>query len=175
LINKILAIWDEAEAAFRTATEMDPQLAQAWLVLSQIREARGDKPGTEAALTAAIAASPRNIELLLARADYAMRSQRADDALAWYRRAVALDEKRADIWLGMGIAAIYASKPDLALDYGEKAAALAPQDPQPLVVKAMAHAMLGQTAQARQDAERARALSPGLQLPQELERLIAPQ
>ena len=25
--------WDEAEAAFRTATEMDPQLAQAWLVL----------------------------------------------------------------------------------------------------------------------------------------------
>ena len=167
--------WDEAETAFRTATEMDPQLVQAWLVLSQIREARGDKPGTEAALTAAIAASPRNIELLLARAEYAMRSQRADDALAWYRRAVALDEKRADIWLGMGIAAVYANKPDLALDYGEKAAALAPQDPQPLVVKAMAHAMLGQTAEARQEAERARAISPGLQLPQELERLLAPQ
>ena len=64
---------------------------------------------------------------------------------------------------------------DLALDYGEKAAALAPQDPQPLVVKAMAHAMLGQVAEARQEAERARAISPGLQLPQELERLLAPQ
>ena len=36
--------WDEAETAFRTAAEMDPQLVQAWLVLSQIREARGDKP-----------------------------------------------------------------------------------------------------------------------------------
>jgi predicted CXXCH cytochrome family protein len=166
--------WDDAEAAFRTAAEMDPQLTQAWLVLTQIREARGDKAGTEAAFSAAIAASPKNIELLLARAEYAMRSQRADDAIAWYRRAVALDGNRADVWLGMGVAAVYARKPELALDYATKAATLAPQDPQPLVVKAMAHLILGQTADARAEAQRARALAPTVQLPQELEQLLSP-
>ncbi len=167
--------WDDAEAAFRTATEMDPQLTQAWLVLSEIREARGDAAGTEAALTAAIAASPGNIDLLLARAGFEARRQQTDDALAWYRRALALDANRADAWLGMSIAAVYGQRPELALDYAEKARALAPASPDPLVVKAMAHALLGQRAEAREAAERARALSPGLRLPEELERLLAPQ
>ena len=53
--------------------------------------------------------------------------------------------------------------------------ALATASPDPLVVKAMAHAMLGQKEEAKEAAERARALAPGLQLPQELERLLAPQ
>jgi hypothetical protein len=37
----------------------------------------------------------------------------------------------------------------------------------------MAHAMLGQREEARRAAQRARAIAPGLQLPAELERLIA--
>ena len=166
--------WDEAEAAFRTAAEMDPQLVQAWLVLSDIRQARGDAAGTEALLTEAIAASPGNIDLLLARADFEARRQRTDDALAWYKRALALDDSRADVWLGMSIAAVYGQKPELALDYAAKAETLNPQDPQASVVTAMAHAILGQTDAARPAAERARKIAPGLQLPQELERLLTP-
>jgi tetratricopeptide (TPR) repeat protein len=108
---------------------MDPQLTQAWLVLSEIREARGDAAGTEAALTAAIAASPGSIDLLLARAGFEARRQRTDDALAWYRRALALDANRADAWLGMSIAAVYGQRPELALDYAEKARALAADEP----------------------------------------------
>jgi predicted CXXCH cytochrome family protein len=167
--------WDDAEAAFRTAAEMDPQLVQAWLVLSEIREARGDAVGTEAALTAAIAASPGSIDLLLARAGFEARRQRTDDALGWYRRALALDANRVDAWLGMSIAAVYGRKPELALEYAEKAQALATTSPDPLVVKAMAHAILGQRVEAKEAAERARALAPGMQLPEELERLLAPQ
>ena len=34
--------WDEAQQAFTTATEMDPQMASAWLVLAQLAEARGN-------------------------------------------------------------------------------------------------------------------------------------
>jgi predicted CXXCH cytochrome family protein len=167
--------WDDAEAAFRTAAEMDPQLVQAWLVLSEIKEARGDAAGTEAALTAAIAASPGSIELLLARAGFEARRQRTDDALGWYRRALALDANRADAWLGMSIAAVYGQRPELALEYAERAQALAAASPDPLVVKAMAHAILGQREEAKEAAERARALAPGLQLPEELERMLAPQ
>jgi predicted CXXCH cytochrome family protein len=166
--------WDDAETAFRTAAEMDPQLSQAWLVLAEIREARGNAAGTEAALTEAIAASPANIDLLLARAGFEARRQRTDDALAWYRRAVALDANRADAWLGMSIAAVYGQKPELALDYARRAATLDPQNPEAAVVQAMAHALLGQREEARNAADRARALAPGLRLPAELEQFIAP-
>jgi predicted CXXCH cytochrome family protein len=165
--------WEDAEAAFRTATEMDPQLVQAWLVLSQIREARGDAAGTEAALTAAVAASPENVELLLARAGFEARRQRTDEALAWYKRALALDGNRADAWLGMGIAALYGQKPALALDYASRSESLDPGNPEAAVVQAMAHAILGQRAEAKVAAERARAIAPGIQLPAELEQLLA--
>ena len=166
--------WDDAEAAFRTAAEMDPQLAQAWLVLAQIREARGDAAGTEAALTSAVAASPESIELLLARAGFEARRQRTDDAISWYKRALARDENRPDAWLGMSIAALYGQKPELALDYAARAEALDQRNPEAPVVQAMAHAILGQRAEAKAAAERARAIAPGIQLPPELEALLGP-
>jgi len=166
--------WDDAEAAFRTAAEMDPQLTQAWLVLAQIREARGDAAGTEAALTAAVSAAPENIELLLARAGFEARRQRTDDALAWYKRALARDENRADTWFGMSIAALYGQRHELALDYARRSETLDPGNPEAAVVQAMAHAMLGQRAEAKTAAERARQIAPGLQLPPELESLLTP-
>jgi tetratricopeptide (TPR) repeat protein len=131
--------WPEAEAAFSAAVEMDPQLAPAWLMLVRLREARGDTAGTDAALTAAVAALPRNPDILLARAGFTLRQEKAQDAVAWYRRAIALDPQNADAWLGMSIA----------------------------------HYLLGDRDQAKDAAARARALSPGLQLPRELSELLA--
>jgi tetratricopeptide (TPR) repeat protein len=131
--------WPEAEAAFSAAVEMDPQLAPAWLMLVRLREARGDTAGTDAALTAAVAALPRNPDILLARAGFTLRQEKAQDAVAWYRRAIALDPQNADAWLGMSIA----------------------------------HYLLGDRDQAKDAAARARALSPGLQLPRELNELLS--
>ncbi len=165
--------WDEADKAFATAVEMDPQLVQAWLVLAEIREARGNAAGSEAALTTAVAASPRNIDLLVARAGFEARRQRTDDALGWYKRALALDDGRADVWLGMSMAAVYGQKPQLALDYAARAEALQPGSADAAVVSAMAHAMLGQIDEARTAAERARSLAPGIRLPEQLESLLA--
>ncbi|WP_421696468.1 HEAT repeat domain-containing protein [Aestuariivirga sp.] len=102
--------WDEAEQAFRNATEMDPQLASAWLILAQLGEARGNAKGAEEALSSGIAASPRNADLLLARGDLAARQAKYDDALGWYRRAQAADPKREDVWLATAIG--YALKGD---------------------------------------------------------------
>ena len=164
--------WPEAEAAFGTALDMDPQPFAASLVLAQIREARGDAAGAQAVLAAAITASPRNIELLIARAGLAARQGRNEDALGWYRRALAVDSQRADVWLGMGIAALYGSKPALALDYAAKAEGLDPRNPDAALVQAMAHGALGQRQEAREAAERAQSLVPGLQLPAELQQLL---
>ncbi len=165
--------WKEAEAAFATAAEMDPQLTEAWAMRAQIAEARGDAKAAEAALAAGIAASPRNIDLLLARGGLAARTAGAEDALAWYKRALALDDARADVWLGMGLAALYGGKPDLARDYAAKAESLAPSNADAPLVSAMAHAMLNEKTEARAAAERARALSPGQPLPPELEQFLA--
>jgi hypothetical protein len=74
----------------------------------------------------------------------------------------------------MSIAALYGQKPELALDYAARAEALDQRNPEAPVVQAMAHAILGQRAEAKAAAERARAIAPGIQLPPELEALLGP-
>ncbi|MCA3554920.1 tetratricopeptide repeat protein [Aestuariivirga sp.] len=118
--------WDEAEKAFRTAAEIDPQMASAWLVLAQLADARGNARGAEDALSAGIAASPRNADLLLARGDLAARQQKFDDALGWYRRAQGADPRRSDVWIASSIG--YALKGDrvAAAEAASRALALDP-------------------------------------------------
>lgn len=118
--------WDEAERAFTTATEMDPQMASAWLVLAQLAEARGNADGAEALLASGLAASPRNADMMLARGDIDARRQRFDDALGWYRRAQAADPKRPDVWVASAIG--YALKGDrvAAAEAARRARELAP-------------------------------------------------
>ena len=118
--------WDEAQKSFTTATEMDPQMASAWLVLAQLAEARGNPKEAEAALTSGLAASPRNVDILLARGDIAARQQKFDDALGWYRRAQAADPQRPDVWVASAIG--YALKGDrvAAAEAASRARQLAP-------------------------------------------------
>jgi len=118
--------WDQAQQAFTTAVEIDPQMTSAWLVLAQLAEARGNPAETETALSTAIAASPRNADVLLARGDFAARQQKVDDALGWYRRAQGADPSRPDVWVASAIG--YALKGDriAAAEAAERARALAP-------------------------------------------------
>ncbi len=53
-----------AEAAFREAVMLDPQLAQAWSMIVRIRDALGDAEGARAALAEAIAANPFDVQLM---------------------------------------------------------------------------------------------------------------
>ena len=132
--------WPEAEAAFSAAVEIDPPLVPAWLMLVQLREARGDVAGAGSTLTSAVSALPRNPDVLLARAGFELRQNKTQDAVAWYKRALAADPKSAEAWLGMSIA----------------------------------YYILGDQEQAKDAALKARELSPGLQLPRELNALLPP-
>ncbi|MFO1131070.1 MAG: cytochrome c3 family protein [Hyphomicrobiales bacterium] len=118
--------WDEAERAFTTATQMDPQMASAWLVLAQLAEARGNADGAEALLASGLAASPGNADMMLARGDIDARKQKFDDALEWYRRAQAADPTRPDVWVSSAIG--YALKGDrvAAAEAARRARELAP-------------------------------------------------
>jgi len=118
--------WDDAQRAFTTATELDPQMASAWLVLAQLSEARGNPKDAEAALTSGLAASPRNVDIMLARGDLSARQQKFDDALGWYRRAQGADPQRPDVWVASAIG--YALKGDrvAAAEAAKRARDLAP-------------------------------------------------
>jgi predicted CXXCH cytochrome family protein len=56
--------WSLAEAAFREAAALDPQLVDAWVMVVRIRAGLGDEPGARAALNEAIAANPLDPTLL---------------------------------------------------------------------------------------------------------------
>lgn len=118
--------WDEAQKAFTTAAEMDPQLASAWLVLAQLAEARGKQADAEAALASGLAASPRNADLMLARGDLAARQQRFSDALGWYRRAQGAEPTRADVWVASAIGYALTGDRVAAAAAADKARELAP-------------------------------------------------
>lgn len=53
-----------AERAFREAVQLDPQLIQAWMLITRILAATGDRDGARAALNDALAANPSNQILL---------------------------------------------------------------------------------------------------------------
>jgi tetratricopeptide (TPR) repeat protein len=53
-----------AEAAFREAVQLDPQLTDAWAMIVRIRDAVGDANGARDALSAALDANPTSLPLL---------------------------------------------------------------------------------------------------------------
>ncbi|MFN4141827.1 cytochrome c3 family protein [Aestuariivirga sp.] len=167
--------WDEAEKAFGTAAEIDPQMAEAWLMLARIGEARGEPQKAEAALAAGTTALPRSADLAIARAEFEARRGATARAIDWYRRALGIDQGRAEAWFGLGLAGLSAGNTGLALDAARRAGKLRPEDPMPLVLEAMALDAEGRAGEARKTAERVRALAPGLQLPAELEALLRTQ
>lgn len=118
--------WDEAATAFTTATEMDPQMTSAWMVLAQLAEARGNPKGAEDALAKGLAASPGNVDMLLARGDVAARQQKFDDALGWYRRAQAAEPQRADVWVASAIGYALTGDRVAAAEAAQRARSLAP-------------------------------------------------
>jgi cytochrome c-type biogenesis protein CcmH/NrfG len=52
-----------AEAAFRAAVGMDPQLVDGWAMIAQIRAATGDAAGAKQALADGLAANPGQPDL----------------------------------------------------------------------------------------------------------------
>jgi predicted CXXCH cytochrome family protein len=57
-----------AEAAFREAVELDPQLVDAWIMIARIRDAFGDTAGARDALDDALANNPGQPDLVALRA-----------------------------------------------------------------------------------------------------------
>jgi predicted CXXCH cytochrome family protein len=164
--------WQQAEAAFATAAEMDPQLAEAWIMQARLRSASGNLDGAAAALESGLKAQPRDISLRLEAAGLEMQRGRPEAAIAVYREALEIDGQRPDIWVAMGVAALSTQNLNLALSAAESASEVDPAYAEPHLLAAIAHVRRGETEPARAAAQRARELDPSLELPPEIARLL---
>lgn len=164
--------WGAAVTAFTEATVLDPQLEEAWVMLGRLTLALGDARAAEQYLERGIQYGPRSIALLMERADLA--AQGGDDAKAidGYRRALAIDDARADIWLALASAALRVSDTALVIDASGKAIALEPGNADAHVLAAIAHYLRGNEIQAKAMAAKAREIFPSIQLPRALETLL---
>jgi predicted CXXCH cytochrome family protein len=164
--------WGNAEAAFKLATDLDPQLADGWLILARLREALGDQAGAEKYLSVGLERSPADMALMFERAAFEARRGSIDNAVDWYRRIVSLYPRQTEGWLGLANAALQIRNPSLALDASAKALELSPTNADALLLRAAAYYRLGDQTKAKETALAAKKASPTLQLPAELEKLI---
>lgn len=95
---------DEAEPAYRRALELDPGLAEAWYNLGRLQQQQGRAGEADRSYSAAAAlvdaASARPLWLLL-HSNWGLllyNQGRAQDALALYRRALAIDAHATDLY-----------------------------------------------------------------------------
>ena len=155
------------------ATDLDPQLEQAWLTLARLKSALGDEQGAEAYLQRAMGYLPSSIALLFERGNLEQRKGQDTRAIGWYRRILAIDPVNAEAWLQISSSALRARDVPLALEAAGKAMELQPLNADGYVLAAIGHFLQGDREKAGNLARRAREINPAIQLPQELEALAS--
>jgi tetratricopeptide (TPR) repeat protein len=129
------------------------QAGQSWLLA-------GDPARAGAALTAAIALTPDDADLLTDRAEAFAGEKRYREAIGDLDRALALDAKRVDALVFRASAHRALEQYDLARRDIDAALRLAPNEPDALVERGNIRGLTGDDAGARQDWQRVAQVAP---------------
>lgn len=105
---------EKATRAFQTATEIEPELVDAWIILGQLYEEKGD-PLAEDYYDAAANVNPENIAALHTKAFYLQNNNRIIDAIDLYRKISTIDKNYTDAYLNCGI--LYMNLDSISLAY----------------------------------------------------------
>ena len=105
---------ERAKVAFRKATEIDPELVDAWLILGQIYESENDSKALEY-YEAATNVDRNNPTTWHSKAFYLQNHDREDEALEIYRHINTIDKNYADAYLNAGI--LYLTKDSVKQAY----------------------------------------------------------
>ena len=79
------------EASLQRAVNADPANVAAWLELAQLQEARGAQLDAQRTLTAAVAATKRHSDVLIALGNFHLRAGAFDQAIAFFEELAATD------------------------------------------------------------------------------------
>lgn len=151
--------WAAAEQAYRAALALQPGAPEITQRLHDVLLAAGQRPAAEQLLAAWTAAHPRDLSLWQHMASDSLARRDWPEAEARYRQLLA--RAPGDVLVLNNLAMALASQHKAeAVALAEKAATLAPQQPQVLDTLARAYAGSGQLAQAVDTQRRAVLLAP---------------
>jgi tetratricopeptide (TPR) repeat protein len=105
-------------------------------------------PDEAKALEALAARQPKDVSARVELGNLHMDAERWDDAVRWYREALALDPKRPDVETDLGACLVSAGNPEEALAEFDKALQAKPDYKNALYNKGIALVQLGRTAEA---------------------------
>lgn len=152
---------DEARAlsALQTATEFDSKLTDAWLILGDILE----KKGNDKAITyfeTATKIDPNNVNALHSLAYYKQNHNDIEGALEVYRQINLVDKSYSDAYLNAGILYLELGQQKNALEQFEIMVSQSPLNPVAHFYKGNTLAMMGDNKNARLSIQNALNLNP---------------
>ena len=160
---------DEAQRAFRSALEIDPRHAPAWLGLAGLAGSPQEKL---AVLTEAVAAGADSVVVLLEAARLESAAGRTDQARALLERAAALVPEAAVVWLELARLEQAAGRLDEALAACRRAAEAEPANPETALCSGRIYLARGEPARARSHLQRAAVLGRGTAVEAEAKALL---
>jgi tetratricopeptide (TPR) repeat protein len=150
----------EAEAAYRTATELDPAFGPGWANLADAIRGRGDEAGASAVLREALARLPDNAGLHHAAGLALARAGNLPAAVDELEQATRLEPGSARYAYVYGVALNSAGEAGRALDTLAAASRRHPADRDLLLALTTINRDAGRLTEARQYADRLVALDP---------------
>jgi tetratricopeptide (TPR) repeat protein len=160
---------DEAQRAFRSALEIDPRHAPAWLGLAGLAGSPQEKL---AVLIEAVAAGADSVVVLLEAARLDSAAGRTDQARALLERAAALVPEAAVGGLALARLEPAAGRLAAALAAGRRAAEAEPANPETALCSGRIYLARGEPARARSHLQRAAVLGRGAAVEAEAKALL---
>lgn len=139
-----------AKNAFRKATEIDPELTDAWVILGQMFEDEGNPKAIDY-YDAAINVDRDNPVPWHSKAYYLQNNGRIEEALEIYRRINIIDKDYLDAYLNSGILYMSMDSFEQARSQFDIMSRIKPQSYIAYYYRGLANASLGNKEQARED------------------------
>ncbi|MDA8693166.1 tetratricopeptide repeat protein [Saprospiraceae bacterium] len=150
---------DKAINAFQTATELEPDLVDAWLLLGQLYEQLGDPIAIDY-YNSAVNVNPENVAALHSKAFYLQNSNKIKEAIDLYREISVLDKYYTDAYLNCGILYMAIDSTERALEQFDIMAKTKPDSPAAYYYRGLAYQDLGEIEAAKENFTTALNLNP---------------
>ncbi len=150
---------DRSINAFQTATELNPDMVDAWLILGQLYEEKGDPIAIEY-YNSAVNVNPNNIAALHSKAFYLQNNNKINEAIQLYRHMSTVDKYYTDAYLNCGILYLTLDSTERALEQFDIMAKTKLDSPIAYYYRGQAHQGLGNIEAAKEDYTTALNLNP---------------
>lgn len=150
---------DRAINAFQKATELDPEITDAWLLIGDLFEQKGDTRALEY-YDAAINSDLDNPATWHSKAYYLQNHDRDDEAIAIYKQINKIDKNYVDAYLNTGILYMTKDSIDKAFEQFDIMASIKAQDYRPYYYRGLCYEKKGNLKAARADFQNCLNLKP---------------